>query len=447
MYDIIVIGSGPAGVAAAKKAAQTGGKVALIEKGELGGVCLNTGCIPTKTLIHKAKVLKEANKLAKKDLFRGAIEPNWDKILADAKAVVEINKRGIAGGLKSLGVDVIFGKGEVLSDKRVVVVKNDGSESLLEYEKGVIVATGSIPKKIEKFSHLEDDVVFYSDDVFDVGKFGNLPKKILIVGGGAIGCEFASLFDNFGTEVTLVESMPSILSGILDEDFSANVARCWKTQRRKIEVICGVTVRDIIKSQDRVSVELTDGKVIEVDRVLVMIGRSIDRDTINRIQEDERKFGVIVVGDAAVGNGSAYTAEREGEKAAAGLMDGKLYGTVFPIKYGPIPCVIFADPEIAAIGITEFAAREKGVEFRVAKYLYRAMGRPHCDGEIAGEIKILVDENDKIIGVQLFGACATEIIQIANAMMKMGANYREWVELLWPHPVYSEIFKEALRCY
>lgn len=462
-YDIIVIGAGPGGIAAAKEARRLGASVALIEKEKIGGVCLNRGCIPTKSLINKAKVFKETQKNISKGIFRGSINAEWSKILEDAISVVKINHGGMENAVKSIGIELYYGKAAILFGNKVMVKKNNGQEIELDYKKGVVVATGSEPKRFEEFSQFEGDAVLYSDDIF---KLQELPKKILIVGGGAMGCEFASLFANLNAEVILVEYFSTLLPKILDEDFSRNtIMREFKKPPKKINVITGASLKNINKDNfGKITVALSDNQFLEVDKILIAVGRTVNLEVLVDLKlEDIVGKSIVFIGDAKSVNGMAYVAEKEGVDAVNFLI--KEVSCEFCIhtnslicssrtmeisqcfsKNIAIPYIVFSDPEIAVVGLTEKSAAEKGIKVKIAKYLYRQMGRSHCDGEIAGEVKMLVSAgSDKVIGVQLFGACATEIIQIASILMHTGMNYQEWIEMIWPHPVYCEIFKEALK--
>lgn len=462
-YDIIVIGAGPGGVAAAKEAKRLGATVALIEKEKIGGVCLNKGCIPTKTLINKAKVYKEAQKFIGRGIFSGNVKVEWSKMLEDAVSVIKINHGGMESVIKSIGIDLYYGEAVMLAENKVKVKENDNQEIMLDYKRGVIIAAGSSPKKFKEFSSFEGDAVLYSDDVF---KLKELPKKILIVGGGAIGCEFASLFANLGAEVVLVEYFSTLLPKMLDDDFSrSTVMREFKKPPKKINVITGASLKNIEKDAfGKITTALSDGQFIEVDKILIATGRTADLDVLGDLRpEDAVNNNILFIGDAKGVFGTAYTADKEGTDAVGYLM-GKLNNCETCIntrsllcafndmeidrclsKNILVPSVVFSDPEVSAVGLTEKIAAEKGIKVKVAKYLYRQMGRPHCDGEIAGEVKVLINADDnKVIGVQLFGSCATEIIQVASALMRANMTYGEWTEMIWPHPIYAEIFKEAL---
>lgn len=471
-YDIIVIGAGPGGIAAAKEAKRLGAKVALIEKEKIGGVCLNNGCIPTKTLIHEAKIFHAASNAIRgeKILLPGYIpssfKPNWPKMLEKAESVIRINYGGMESGLKSIGVDLFYGKATIFPNNKVRVKKNDSQEMELDYKDGVIVATGSSSKKFKEFNQFEDSVVLYSDDVF---KLKELPKKILIVGGGAMGCEFASLFANLGVEVTLVEYFSTLLPKILDDDFSRNtIMREFKKPPKKINISTGASLKNIEKDDSgKITAALSDGQFIEVDKILIAAGRTANLEVLGDLKLSDMAYkNIFLIGDAKGlpgSYGTAYTADKEGVDAVNCLV-GKFDDCGACINTNSllcmrrdtevsqclsknilVPSVVFSDPEIAAVGLTEKLAVEKRIKVKIAKYLYRQMGRPHCDGGIAGEVKIIVDDDNKVVGVQLFGTCATEIILIASALMRANMTYREWIGMIWPHPVYGEIFKEALK--
>lgn len=474
-YDIIVIGAGPGGVAAAKEAKRLGAKVALIEKEKIGGVCLNNGCIPTKTLIHEARVFHAASNAIRgeKILLSGYIsasfKPNWPKMLEKAESVIRINHGGMESGLKSIGIDLFYGEAKILPDNRIGFLENGKIDYQLNHEifiynKGVVVATGSSPKKFKEFSRFEGNAVLYSDDIF---KLKELPKKILIVGGGAMGCEFASLFANLGVEVILVEYFSTLLPKMLDDDFSRNtIMREFKKPPKKINVITGASLKNIEKdASGKITAALSDGQFIEVDKILIAVGRTANLEVLGDLKLSDIAYkNIFFIGDARGAYGTAYTADKEGVDAVNCLMGAAdncgvcittnsllcmrrdMEVSLCLSKNILVPRVVFSDPEIAAVGLTEKLAVEKRIKVKIAKYLYRQMGRSHCDSEIAGEVRIIVNADDsKVVGVQLFGTCATEIIQIASALMRANMTYKEWIGMIWPHPVYGEIFKEALK--
>ena len=469
-YDIIVIGAGPGGIAAAKEAKRLGASVALIEKERIGGVCLNKGCIPTKTLIHEAKMFRTVRRMIDGEIIlpsivSASIKPNWPKMLENAASVIKINHGGMESAIKSLfGADLFYGEAVILPGDKVKVKKNDGAEIALDYKKGVIVATGSSPKKFKEFAQFEDDAVLYSDDIFKLQK---LPKKILIVGGGAIGCEFASFFANLGVEVIIVEYFSTLLPKILDEDFSRNtIMREFKKPPKKINVITGASLKGIEKDgSGRIIAALSDGQFFEVNKILIAAGRMANLEVLGDLKlKDIVDDNIFIIGDARGVHGAAYTADKEGVDAVNCIMrTSDDCGTCITTngllcirrdtevdkclsKNILVPYVVFSDPEIAVVGLTEKSVIEKGIKFKITKYLYHQMGRPHCDSRTAGEVKMLVNADDnRVVGVQLFGDCATEIIQIAYVLMNQKISYKGWIDLLWPHPVYGEIFKEALK--
>ena len=464
MYDIVVIGAGPGGIAAAQEAKRLGARVALVEKEKIGGVCLNKGCIPTKALINKAKAFKETQKNISKGIFSGNIRAEWSEMLENAVSVVGVGRGGIESAIKSLGVDLYYGKAAIFSGNKVRVEESEGAEVELNYEKGVVVAVGSEPKKFKEFNQFEGNAVLYSDDIF---KLRELPNKILIVGGGAMGCEFASLFANLGAEVILVEYFSTLLPKILDEDFSrSTIMREFKKPPKKINVITGASLKDIEKDcSGKITAALSDNQFFEVDKILIAAGRTVNSEIFGDLKsENIADKNILFIGDAKGVCGTAYIADKEGVDAVNLLLqdnndcmsciDANSFLCVYRdmevsqclSKNILVPYVIFSDPEIPVVGLTEKLATEKGIKIRIAKYLYRQMGRSHCDGEVAGEVKMLVNADDnRVVGVQLFGDCATEIIQIAYVLMNQKIFYEGWIDLLWPHPVYGEIFKEALK--
>lgn len=445
---VVILGGGPGGYVAALKASQLGVQVTVIEKDEVGGTCLNLGCIPTKTLIASTEVLNKVRNLAEYGIeLDGSVSPNLTKIMERKNKVVLIQVKGIRGLFKSWGVNLIEGKGVLLSPEKIEVEKRDGTRETVEADR-IIVATGSRPAQLPTFP-FDGDNILSSDDAITLRE---IPKSTLIVGAGVIGCEFGCIFNELGTEVTMVEMLPRAVS---TEDLEISELLEREIKKKKIKLLTGVSVTRVEKQTDGMHSFLSDGKEIVTEKILVSIGRALNSEHIgleavgiekgkrgeiivNNKMETNVK-GVYAIGDVVGGFLLAHKASREGIVAAFNAC-----GKEMSIDYSVVPAAIFTSPEIASVGLREHQAVEKGINIKTGHFQFRALGKAHAMGEISGFFKIIADaNNDRILGAHIIGPHAADLIHEVAVAMNAGLKVKDISETIHAHPTLSEGIIEA----
>lgn len=445
---IIIIGGGPAGYVGALKAAQLGAEVTVIEDTEVGGTCLNWGCIPTKTLIASSETLNKVRNSADFGLeLNGSVIPNIQKIIERKNRVVAVQVKGIRSLFKSWGVNLIEGKGILLSPEKVEVEKKDGSIEVLAADR-IIIATGSRPAQIPIFP-FDGERILSSNDVLNITE---IPKSLLIVGAGVIGCEFACIFSEFGTEITMVEMLPRAVS-TEDTEISELLER--ELKKKRIKLFTGVSVNRIEGQKDGIHAYLSDGKEIVTDKVLVSIGRALNSENIGleaigihkgqrgEIVVNERMetniSGIYAAGDVTGGILLAHVASREGIVAAINACGGDAR-----IDYSVVPAAIFTSPEIASVGLREHQAAEKGINIRTGHFQFRALGKAHAMGEISGFVKIVANaEDDRVLGGHIIGPHASDLIHEVSLAIKAGLKVKDIANTIHAHPTLAEGIMEA----
>ncbi len=445
---VAVIGGGPGGYVAALKAAQLGAQATVIENSEVGGTCLNRGCIPTKTLLASAEILHTLKSLADYGIdLNGSFSPNLSKMMERKDKVVAIQVKGIRGLFKSWGVTLVQGRGTLRAGGSVEVRKEDGTSDTVEADR-VIIATGSRPALIPIFP-FDGERILSSDDAITIKA---IPKSLLIVGAGVIGSEFACLFSEFGTDVTMVEVLGRALS-TEDGEVSELIEREFK--KKRINLLTGTSVTGIEAREDGVHSFLADGRELVTEKILVSVGRSyntenmgieslgIQRGRKGEILVNEKMEtnvdGIYAVGDVVGGMLLAHKASREGIVAASNACGGEER-----MDYSVVPAAIFTSPEIASVGLREYQAQEKGISFRKGSFLYRALGKAHAMGEITGFFKVLAEaDSDRIIGAHIVGSHASDLIHEVAAAMRTGLRARDIARTIHAHPTLSEGLMEA----
>ncbi len=445
---ITVLGAGPGGYVAAIRAAQLGAEVTVIEEDEVGGTCLNWGCIPTKTLIASADLLHKARNSKNFGLILdGSISPDIQKIVERKDRVVSTQVKGIRGLFKSWGIRIVMGRGVISSPEKITVTLKDGSIDYVETDK-IIIATGSRPAQIPVFP-FDGKKILSSNHAINPDR---IPESLLIVGAGVIGCEFAFIYNEFGSDVTMVEMMPNAVS-TEDEDISAILER--ELKKNKIKLIKDTSVNNIDVRNNGVSVGLSDGKVIQVDQVLVSIGRAVNSDNIGLEDMDIEKGvrgeiivdsrmqtnidGIYAIGDVTGGIMLAHLASKEGTVAAESAM-----GRETEINYNVIPAAIFTSPEIGSVGLREKQAVEKGLKIKIGRFQVRSLGKAHAIGEISGLFKIIADEEtDMILGAHIIGPHASDLIHEVALAMEKGLTAKDIANTIHAHPTLSEGIMEA----
>lgn len=445
---VAILGGGPGGYVAGLKAAQSGAEVTVIESAEVGGTCLNVGCIPTKALLASAEIFHKTKNLAAYGLdLNGAITPNFQKIMERKDSVVSTQVKGIRGLFKSWGVSLVEGKGTLLSPDRIGVEKNDGTGLTIEADK-IIIATGSRPAQIPAFP-FDHKKILSSDDALALKE---IPKSMLIVGAGVIGCEFASIYNEFGTDVTIVEMQARAVS-TEDTEISELLER--ELKKKKIKLITGVSVTRTEDRPEGIAAFLSNGKEITAEKILVSIGRAlnsaniglettgIDKGAKGEIVVNEKMEtnikGVYAAGDVVGGMLLAHVASTEGIVAAKNAC-----GREAIMDYSVVPAAIFTSPEIASVGIREHQAIEKGMKITTGHFQFRALGKAHAIGEISGFVKVIAEAaTDRVIGAHIIGPHASDLIHEAALAIKAGLKIRDIAATIHAHPTLSEGIMEA----
>jgi dihydrolipoamide dehydrogenase len=445
---IAVLGGGPGGYVAALRAAQLGAQAAVIEQDEVGGACLNWGCIPTKSLIASSEAFHKAKHLSDFGIdLNGTVYPNIAKIMARKNSIVSLQVKGIRTLFKSWGVTLIEGRGRLAGPEAVEVEKKDGTKERVEADR-IIIATGSRPAEIPLFP-FDGNRILSSNDAVHISE---IPRTLLIVGAGVIGSEFACLFSEFGTEVTMVEVLPRAVS-TEDTEISDQIEREFKKKKIRLLKETGVTKVDALS--DGVHTFLSNGKEIITDKVLVSVGRAYNSEGMGiealgiakgprgEIIVNERMETniphIYAIGDVVGGMLLAHKASAEGKAAAANAC-----GRDAIIDHTVIPSAIFTSPEIGSVGLREHQAIEKGVRVKTGRFLFRGIGKAHVIGEIAGFVKIVADaDTDRIVGAHIIGPDASDLIHEAALAMRVGLKSGDIAGLIHAHPTLSEAVMEA----
>ena len=445
-YDVGIIGGGPGGYVAAIKAAQLGGKVCLIEKGEWGGTCLNRGCIPTKTLFsvaHFATQVREAEGFGIK--ISGA-EIDYSQVLGHKEATVKKLTGGIAQLLKRNGVHTINGTGVLTGRNRIEATKADGTQEQIDANQ-IIIATGSEPANIPLFE-IDEQQVLTTTGILELT---DLPKSIIIVGGGVAGCEFASIFNGLGCDITILELLPTILA---TEDTQIVRQLRLLMRRKGIEIKTDANVTHVDKSESGVTATLESGESFDAEKMLISIGRSFNSEGIGletvgvrtdrgKIIVDERMEtnvpGIYAVGDVASRYLLAHVASAEGIVAAQNCIGGEA-----EMDYSTIPWCVFTIPEIARCGMTEDQAKEEGYAVKVGRFPYAASGKALGMRETDGFVKVISDQEfGDILGVHILGAHASDLIHEAVIAMRMEASVADLAHTIHAHPTLAEAVMES----
>jgi dihydrolipoamide dehydrogenase len=445
-FEIAVLGGGPGGYIAALKAAQLGASVALVEKGRLGGTCLNDGCIPSKAILASAELLEHIRHAGDMGIeVAGGVTANWDRIQARKDQILQKLRGGIKALLGARKVTLFNGHAALNGAGRIAVTKAGGTAEEFSAAR-VILATGSVPARIPGWP-TDTSVVCTSDEALH---WKTLPKKLLIVGGGVIGCEFACMMQPLGVEVTLVEMLPQLLPNI-DPQLAQMLQKILT--RRGIEVFTGVKIEDLTIAGGRIEARLGNDRTVSSDRVLVATGRKPNTADIGLATAGitpERGFVRVndrmetsvkdhyCIGDA---NGRcllAHAASAHGVVAAENALGS---GQEFS---APIPNCVYTFPEVASVGLTAEEARARGMAVATGSFPLTSLGRAMAAGENEGLVKVVRDrESGQLIGVHMLGHNVTECIGAATALMHQRARVQDVAEAVFAHPTISESIKEA----
>lgn len=449
-YDVAVIGSGPGGYVAAIRAAQRGAKVAIVEKQYMGGTCLNVGCIPSKAMLHIAETLHNLSSISELGITLPQA-PVFDmtKAVAFKDKVVKRMTGGVGTLMKSNNIDVFDGQGSVDASKNVTVTKNGNTQQFSA--DNIILATGSVPF-VPQMPGVDGDKVMNSDTCWNLPK---TPDSLVCVGGGVIGIELACMFSALGTKVTILEMLPNVLAPVDDEVRKLLVRIMGK---RGIEIVTNAKVEGIeeVNGLKKVNTSTDKGpQSFEAEYVLMAVSRRANTSGLEQLMEqgldtdrgcvrvDEHMQtnlpGIYAIGDLVHGAGLAHVASTEGEIAADNIT-----GHPATMNYDVIPNPIYTFPEIAFVGLTEAAAREKYSEIRVERFPWTAIGKAVAIGETEGFTKVIIGKYGEFLGAHIIGPDATNLITEYSLAMRGELTVDEVEETIHPHPTLSEGLREAV---
>jgi dihydrolipoyl dehydrogenase len=450
-FDVVVVGTGPGGYVAAIRCAQLGLSVATVEDDRPGGVCLNWGCIPTKALLRNAEVVGLFNRAKEFGITVGEWKADYAQAVQRSRRVADRMAKGIEFLFRKNKVTLFLGRGTLKSARVVEVAGKDGATTL-EARRAVILAIGSEPKSLPGVTIDEKRIVSSTGAVTNEGR----PGSLIVIGAGAVGIEFADVYAAYGAAVTVLEALPRVLP-IEDEEASAQIARLFS--RREITIRTGVKVKSVTPGGSGVSVEVeAEGKTetLKADQVLMAVGRAArtrglglealgvatERGfvTVSATMETSVK-GIYAIGDMAGHQLLAHKAMAEGVVAAEAIAGQ----SPRPVDYGNVPSCTYCHPQVAAIGLTEAAARAGGREIAVGKFPFTASGKAVAQGETEGFVKVVADKaTGEILGVHIVGPEATELIHEFAVGRTLEATLDEFVHTMHAHPTLSEAAFEAV---
>lgn len=456
-YDVMIIGSGPGGYVAAIKAAQLGLKTAIVEKDKtFGGTCLNVGCIPSKALLHASEMFEEANKsFSMLGIDIGTPKLDLDKMLAHKEATIDANVSGVAFLLKKNKVDCFKGVGRILESGRVEVKTEDGQTQVLE-GKNIIIATGSVAASLPGVNvEIDEKTIVSSTGALSLSE---VPKRMIVIGGGVIGLELGSVWARLGAEVLVLEYLDRPLMGA-----DVEIAKAFQRSMEKQGLVFQMNAKVISVEKQKKKVCVTFEKIkednktesVDADVVLIATGRrpfveglgleeaGVKLDERGRVQVDAcwqtNVPGIYAIGDVIAGPMLAHKAEEE----AVAVVES-LAGQAGHVNYDVIPSVVYTEPEVASVGKTEDELKKAGVSYRVGKFPFTANGRARAMLHTEGFVKILVEEKtDRILGAHIFGHNAGEMIHELAVLMEFGGSAEDLARTCHAHPTMSEAVREA----
>lgn len=450
-YDVIVLGSGPGGYVTAIRASQLGFKVAVVEKENLGGVCLNWGCIPTKALLKSAQVFDYLKHAADYGLTVSSFDKDFGAVVKRSRSVAEGMSKGVQFLMKKNKIDVIEGFGKLKPGKSIEVTSKEGNLAAYQADH-IIIATGARSRELPNLPQDGQKVIGYRQAM----TLEKQPKSMIIVGSGAIGIEFAHFYNAMGTDVTIVEFMPNIVP-VEDEDISKQMERSMKKAGVKIMTNSAVDRIDTTGNGVKAFVKTAKGEeVLEAELLLSAVGIKTNIENIGLeevgIATDKDKIlvndfgqtnvpGYYAIGDVTPGQALAHVASAEGINCVE-----KIAGLhVEPIDYGNVPGCTYATPEIASVGLTEKAAKEKGYELKIGKFPFSASGKAKASGNADGFVKVIFDAKyGEWLGCHMIGAGVTDMIAEAVVARKLETTGHEILKAIHPHPTMSEAVMEAV---
>ena len=457
-YDVIVIGSGPGGYPAAIRASQLGLKVAIVEKESLGGVCLNWGCIPTKALIKSAQVYDYVKHSANYGITTTGVNHDFGAVIKRSRGVADKMSKGVQFLMKKNKIEVIMGYGKVLSRGKVEVKDAEGKTQVVD-TKYIIIATGGRTRELPNLKQDGKKVIGYREAMV----LPTQPKSMIIVGSGAIGVEFAYVYNSMGTKVTIVEFLPRIVP-VEDEDISRELEKQYRKQGIEIMTNASVESLDTSGALVKAKVKQLDGSFVtlEAEIVLSAVGVVANLENIgleqNGIKTDKGRVivdkyqqtsiaTIYAIGDCSPGQALAHVAAKEGINAAEHIAYQEKKHNHIPegIDYNNIPGCTYCIPEIASVGYTEKAAKEAGYEVKVGKFPFMASGKASAAGATEGFVKVIFDAKyGEFLGCHMIGTNVTEMIAEAVVARKLETTSHELLNAIHPHPTMSEGLKEAV---
>ncbi|MGH1504407.1 MAG: dihydrolipoyl dehydrogenase [Acidimicrobiales bacterium] len=453
-FDVVVIGGGPGGYASALYGASAGLNIALVEKHKLGGTCLNVGCVPAKELLETALVQRTVEHAGLFGIQAEANGVDWSTTLERKQGIVDQLVGGLGGLLKKRKVTVFDGTGTLGADHQTVSISGGSSGDVSIQGDAVILAAGSQPRTIPGFP-IDPKRIVTSDELMSIEE---LPGSAVVIGGGAIGCEFASMMSDLGTKVTIIEAAPSILVNC-DVDMVKKVERSFK--KRGIDIHAGVMVSGQTTGPDGVTVTFGDNQTVTADTVVVSIGRRPMAETLGldatQVAVDERGFvpvdgycrtnvpGVWAVGDLVPTAQLAHVAFMEGMNVIKDILGED----VTPMDYDKVPWCVYTHPEVAFAGLTEAQAKEQGYDVVVSKHTYVGNARAMIVGETDGMVKVIAEKlpdgtGGRILGVHMVGPWVTEQLGQGYLAVNWEATVPEVAQFIQPHPTISEVFGETV---
>lgn len=445
---VVVIGGGPGGYVAAIRAAQLGATVTVVEKEKVGGTCLNWGCIPTKALLACSEAyhtIKTAGQFGIE--VTGEVKVNFPKIMERKDKIIAQSNKGIEALFKANDVRLVNGLGSIANPSLVKVAKEDGSTEEIAADI-IIVATGSVPVKIPVFP-FDGETVITSDEALALKE---LPKSMIIVGAGVIGVEFGTCFRTLGSEITIVEMMDHALPPE-DADTGKLLERALK--KEKVKLLTNTKIEETKIEDGKVKAKLSTGEILEAEKMLVAIGRApntkglgaeelglkMERGAVVVNEYMETSIpGIYAIGDVNGGILLAHIASYEGILA----VENALLGTNRKADYTVVPRCVFTDPEVGGVGLTEKEAKAKGIDYKVAVFPFRGLGKAQAIGKYDGHVKLIVDPaTDKLLGAVIVGAHATDLVAELGLAIQTGITVEEIGNTIHAHPTLAESMMEA----
>lgn len=445
-YEIAILGAGPGGYVAAIRAAQLGAKVAVIERDALGGTCLNHGCIPTKALLAGASVVETIKRAELFGIKIQGYQVDYKHMVSRKDMVVKQLQQGISYLFKKNKVDLFIGKGYITGPNRIEVTGLSGVQEI--EANNIIIATGSEPAMFPGICYNGRSVVTSTEAL----AWDSLPESIIVIGGGVIGCEFATLFNTLGVKVTIVELMPSILP-MIDGELSRRYQMLLK--KAGVEIKTQAQVTAVKEEGEQVKVILSDGETLVAKKVLVSIGRKFNTKGLGLekigvtmgpkgeiVVDDYMRTnvdGVYAIGDITNKIQLAHVASAQGIATVQTIL-----GNPTKMNYDVVPNCIFTSPEIASVGLTQEEAERRGFKVKVGKFFFLASGKAVASGETEGMVKIVADSsNDRVLGVHIMGPHATELIMEGALAVTQEVKVKELAACIHAHPTLSEAILEA----